>query len=56
MENEDDRTAIEQSFAAAGEFVADQARDQVDRRHGFGLGLAEASFQDGSYAAEPELS
>ena len=35
---------------------ADQARDQIDRRHGFGLRLAQAGFQHGGHAAEPQLS
>ena len=48
--------ALEQPVAAAREFVGDQARDQVDGRHGFGLGLAQAGFEHRGHAAEPELS
>ncbi len=48
--------AFQQSVAAAGQFVADQARDQIDRRHGFGLRLVQSGFQHGGHAAEPELS
>ena len=31
---------LQQSVAAPGQFVGDQTRDQIDRRHGFSLGLA----------------
>ena len=48
--------ALQQSVAAPGQFVGDQARDQIDRRHGFGLRLAQAGFQHGGHAAEPQLS
>jgi hypothetical protein len=48
--------AFQQSIAAACEFVRDQTRDQIDGRHGFGLGLAQACFQHGRDAAEPELA
>ena len=47
---------FEQSVAAPGQFVGDQARDQVDRRHGFGLCLAQSGFEHGGHAAEPELA
>ena len=33
----------------------DQAGDQIDGRHGFGLRLAQAGFQHGGHAAEAEL-
>jgi hypothetical protein len=33
-----------------------QARDEIDGRHGLGLGLADSGFQHGGHAAEPELS
>ena len=48
--------AVEQPFAPPAQLVADQTRDQIDRRHGFALGLAQSGFQHGGYAAEPELS
>ena len=48
--------ALQQPVAAPGEFVGDQTRDQIDRRHGFGLRLAQSGFQHGGHAAEPELS
>jgi hypothetical protein len=47
--------AIQQSLAAAGEFVIHQAGNEVDGRHGFGLGLMDAGFQHGGDAAEAEL-
>ena len=47
--------AFQQPVGAAREFVRDQARDQIDGRHGFGLGLAQTCFQHGGHAAEPEL-
>src|SRR6202158_5290739 len=48
--------AIQESLAAAGKLVIHQTRDQIDRRHGFGLCLAQSGFQHGGGAAEPELS
>jgi hypothetical protein len=48
--------AVEQSLATAGEFVADQARDQVNRGHSLRLGLAQPVFQHCGDAAEPELA
>ena len=48
--------ALQQSIGAAREFVRDEGRDQIDGRHGFRLGLAEASFQHGGHAAEPQLA
>ena len=47
---------LQQAVGAAGEFVGDQAGEQVDGRHGFGLGLAQAGFQHGGHAAEAELA
>ena len=47
---------VEQSFAAPGQLVGDQTGDQIDRRHRFGLGLAQSGFQHSGDAAEPELS
>jgi hypothetical protein len=47
---------IQQSLATAGKLVAYQTGDQVYRRHGFGLRLAQSGFQHGGGAAEPELS
>jgi hypothetical protein len=48
--------AFHQSVAAASEFIRYQARDQIDRSHGFCLSLMESGFDYGSDAAEPELS
>jgi hypothetical protein len=47
---------VEQSLAAPRQLVGDQTRDQIDRRHGFGLGLTQSGFQHSGDAAEPELS
>ncbi|HEX6496609.1 MAG TPA: hypothetical protein VF018_14060 [Acidobacteriaceae bacterium] len=47
---------LQQPIAAPVQLVGDQARDQIDRRHGFGLSLMQAGFQHGGYAAEPQLS
>jgi len=47
---------VEQPLAAPTQFVGDQTRDQIDRRHRLGLGLAQSGFQHGGDAAEPELS
>src|ERR1035441_10200429 len=42
--------AIQQSLAAAGQFVAHQTGDRIDRRPGFGPGLAQSGWHDaGSY-------
>jgi hypothetical protein len=38
------------------QLVCDQTRDQINRRHGLGLGLVQSSFQHGGDATEPELS
>ena len=48
---------LEQAVRAAGELIGDQTRDQVDGRHGFGLGLAQPGFQhDGDAADETCLA
>src|SRR5436190_4897966 len=47
--------AIEQAVAAPGEFVINQASNEVDGRHGFSLRLMDPGFQHGSDAAEAEL-
>jgi len=47
---------VQQSLGAPGQFVRDQTRDEIDRGHGLGLGLAQSSFQHGGHAAEPELA
>jgi hypothetical protein len=46
---------FQQAVAAPAQLVGDQARDQIDRRHGFALGLAQSRFQHGGDAAEPQL-
>jgi hypothetical protein len=47
--------AVEQALAAAREFVANQTRDQIDGRHGFGLRLSQSGFQNLGHAAQAEL-
>ena len=47
---------LQQAVTAPGQFVGDQARDQIDRRHRLGLRLVQARFQHGGDAAEPQLS
>src|SRR5713101_5128533 len=45
--------ALEQAIAATSEFVRDQAGEEVDGGHGFGLRLVETGFQYGGNAAQP---
>jgi len=47
---------FQQTDAASGQFVRDQARDQIDGSHGFGLRLAQSCFEHRGHAAEPKLS
>ena len=47
---------FQQAVAPPRELVGDQARDQIDRRHGLSLRLAQTRFQHGGDAAEPQLS
>jgi hypothetical protein len=47
---------FQQAITAPHQFVGHQCRDQVDGRHGLGLGLVEASFQDGGHPSQPQLS
>ena len=46
-------SALQQSFAATSEFVGDEAGEEVDRRHGFGLSLAKPGFEHGGDSAQP---
>ena len=48
--------AFQQAVGAAGEFVGDQSREQIDGSHRFGLRLPQAGFQHGGHAAQPELA
>jgi hypothetical protein len=45
--------SFEKSLAATSELVGDQAGDQIDGCHWFGLGLAQTSLQHGGHTAEP---
>src|SRR5260370_26426405 len=47
--------ALQQSVRAPRQFVGDQAGNQVDGCHRLGLRLAQAAFQYGGHAAQPEL-
>jgi hypothetical protein len=48
--------ALHQPLTAQMQLVSDQARNQINGCHGFGLSLAESSFQRASHAAQPQLS
>jgi len=43
---------FQQPVSATSELVGEQARDQINGRHGFGLGLPQAGFQHSGHAAE----
>ena len=47
--------ALQQPVGATREFVVDQAGDQVQGRHGFGLSLTQARFQHGGHATQTQL-
>src|ERR1700740_440107 len=47
-------TAFQQAIGAAREFIRDQARDQVDGRHRFGLSLAQTGFEHWGHASPPQ--
>ena len=47
--------ALEQPVLSALEFVGDERGDEIDGRHLFGLRLAQAGFEDGGHAGEPQL-
>src|SRR5580658_5394501 len=42
--------SFQQTVTASGQLVRDQARDQIDGRHGFGLSLTQSCFEDGGHA------
>ena len=44
---------LQQSFATTSEFVGDEAGEEVDRRHGFGLSLVKPGFEHGGDSAQP---
>ncbi len=48
--------ALQQALAAAGEFIGDQAGEQVDGRHGIGLCLEQTRFQHVGHAAQAQLA
>jgi hypothetical protein len=45
--------ALEQAIAATSEFVGDQAGEEVDGGHRFGLSLVETGFKYGRDTAQP---
>ena len=47
--------SFQQSVAATREFVRDQAGEEVDGSHGFGLSLVQTRFEHRSDSAEPQL-
>ena len=48
--------AREEAILAALQLVADERRDEVDRRHLLGLRLVESRVKDISHAGQPELA
>src|SRR5580693_2281401 len=46
---------LQQTVTASGQFIRDQARDQIDGGHGFSLSLAQSRFENSGHAAEPKL-
>ena len=48
-------SSLQQAITATSEFVGDQAGEEVDGGHGFGLGLVETGFEHGGDAAQPQL-
>jgi len=46
--------ALEQPVLATEQFVGDEHGDEIDRSEMIGLGLAQARFQHGGHAGEPE--
>src|SRR5215469_9399764 len=49
-------SALEQAIAATIQFIADEAGEKVEGRHGFGLRLVQASFQNRSHPAQAKLA
>jgi len=46
--------AFQQAIGGTREFIRDQARDQVDGSHGFGLSLAQTGFEHCGHASRPQ--
>ena len=46
---------LQQALATQGEFVGDQAREQIDGGERFGLGLAQTGLQHGGHSAQAKL-
>lgn len=47
--------ALEQPVAASRQLIRDQAGDEIDRRHGFDLGLMQACLQHGGGSGAQSL-
>ena len=46
---------LQEALATQGEFVGDQAREQIDGGERFGLGLAQTGLQHGGHSAQAKL-
>jgi hypothetical protein len=46
---------LQQALTTQGEFVGDQARQQVDGGERFGLGLAQTGLQHGGHSTQAKL-
>jgi hypothetical protein len=45
-------SSLQQSLATTSEFVGDEAGEEVDRGHGFGLSLVKPGFEHGGDSAQ----
>jgi hypothetical protein len=46
---------VQQTVTATIQFIGNEARDEINRRHALGLSLMKTCFQDGGDAAETKL-
>lgn len=49
-------SSLQQSLATTNEFVGDEAGEEIDGGHGFGLSLSQASFEHGGDTSQAKLS
>src|SRR5262245_29102152 len=47
---------LEEPVLSPAEFISDERRHEIDRRHFLGLGLPEACVEDGGHAREAQLA
>src|SRR5262249_5922235 len=47
---------VQQTVTATVQFIGNEARDEINRRHELGLSLMQTRFQDGGHGAETKLS